>query len=168
MIEDAGFASALGGALAEAEALMRVEHGAEDALIGSLIATAVTLCEGFTGTVILSRTFRETVPASAEWRRLSRTPVAVIDGIDGVPVDGYAIDIDANGDGWVRVSAPGQSLVTVDYVAGGSASWAEVPVAVRQGVLRLAAHLYAHRDGEAEPPTAVAALWRPFRRMRVG
>jgi hypothetical protein len=45
--------------------------------------------------------------------------------------------------------------------------WSEVPEALRQGMVRLAAHLYAHRDREegAGPPAAVTALWRLWRRL---
>ena len=48
--------------------------------------------------------------------------------------------------------------------------WAQVPQAVRHGVIRLAAHLYRQRDTEGDsttPPIAVAALWRPWRRLRL-
>jgi hypothetical protein len=37
-------------------------------------------------------------------------------------------------------------------------------------VLRLAAHFYTYRTdagAQAEPPAAVAALWRPWRRLRL-
>jgi hypothetical protein len=37
-------------------------------------------------------------------------------------------------------------------------------------VVRLAADAYRRRDGDgagSQPPTAVAALWRPWRRMRL-
>ena len=43
-----------------------------------------------------------------------------------------------------------------------------VPEPIRQGVLRLVAHLFTVRDGDGgEPPAAVTALWRPYRRMRL-
>jgi hypothetical protein len=43
-----------------------------------------------------------------------------------------------------------------------------VPEPIRQGVLRLIAHLFTSRDGtDGEPPAAVTALWRPYRRMRL-
>jgi hypothetical protein len=42
----------------------------------------------------------------------------------------------------------------------------DVPEAIRQGVLRLVAHMFASRDGDGgSPPAAVTALWRPYRRM---
>lgn len=47
-------------------------------------------------------------------------------------------------------------------------AWAEVPPALNEGILRFAAHLYRERDGaESEPPAAVAALWRPYRVLRL-
>lgn len=38
---------------------------------------------------------------------------------------------------------------------------------LRQGIVRLVAHMHLHRDGDQSPPAAVAALWRPWRRMRL-
>jgi uncharacterized phiE125 gp8 family phage protein len=88
-----------------------------------------------------------------------------------LPVASYAIDIDANGDGWVRVIDPGAGkLVRVRYQAGVAADWDAVPEALAQGAVRLAAHLYSVRDEGRErmPPAAVSALWRPYRLMRIG
>lgn len=47
--------------------------------------------------------------------------------------------------------------------------WSALPEALRHGVIRLAAHLYREGEGAAAaaPPAAVAALWRPWRRMRL-
>jgi uncharacterized phiE125 gp8 family phage protein len=44
-----------------------------------------------------------------------------------------------------------------------------LPEALRHGIVRLAAHLYSHRDEaeQAGPPAAVTALWRPWRRLRL-
>jgi hypothetical protein len=49
-------------------------------------------------------------------------------------------------------------------------AWADVPQGLRHGAIRLAAHLYRRRDDEADvstPPAAVAALWRPWRRLHL-
>jgi uncharacterized phiE125 gp8 family phage protein len=47
--------------------------------------------------------------------------------------------------------------------------WTGLPEALRQGVVRLAAHFYTHRTAAEDegPPAAVTALWRPWRRMRL-
>lgn len=48
------------------------------------------------------------------------------------------------------------------------ALWAEVAAPVAQGIVLLTAHLVEHREADVAPPAAVAALWRPFRVMRLG
>jgi uncharacterized phiE125 gp8 family phage protein len=50
-----------------------------------------------------------------------------------------------------------------------AADWNDIPEAVRFGILRHAAHLYAHRDNPAASamPSAVQALWQPFRKVRL-
>ena len=166
-------------AVVEAKAWLRVEHSAEDALIAGLIRTARTLCEAFTRQALIARGVRETVAARGDWQRLGVTPVrsiTAVTGLDASPAEGVETDIDANGDGWIRVR-PSTSLgtggvgqVRVTYSAGLAGDWNGVPEPLRQGIIRLVAHLYATRDGagDAGPPAAVSALWRPWRRMRLG
>ena len=87
-----------------------------------------------------------------------------------LPVASYAIDIDPSGNGWVRVSQPGAAgRMRVTYAAGMAADAAQVPDVLRQGIIMLAAHLHRERDRDVplDPPAAVAALWRPWRRMRI-
>lgn len=58
--------------------------------------------------------------------------------------------------------------IQVSGMAGIASDENEAPEPIRQGVLRLVAHLYTSRDGNGgEPPAAVTALWRPYRRMRL-
>ena len=166
-------------AVAEAKAHLRLEGDDEDALIGRLIAAAISVCEGFTGTQLLTRTAQESIPIGNEWRRLSLTPIQAITAVTGLASDGtgyalagdaYGADIDGNGDGWVRVTHPGTARrFTVTFTAGRAGAWSDLPEALRQGVIRLAAHLYTHRDAadDSGPPAAVTALWRPWRRMRL-
>ena len=47
--------------------------------------------------------------------------------------------------------------------------WAAVPPALGEGIIRFAAHLYRTRvdAGDTVPPAAVAALWRPYRALRL-
>ncbi len=53
-----------------------------------------------------------------------------------------------------------ESRVRVRYRAGLADDPSGLPEAIRAGIIRLAAHLYAHRDGMpgAVPPAAVTAL----------
>ncbi len=169
-----------GGPAVPLEALkdyLRITGGAEDGLLTRLLASASGLCEQFIGQWLIVREGREIIAASAEWRRLAASPVIAVSAVEGwsgageasaLPVGGYAIDIDAAGDGWVRVSAPGVRRVRVSYSAGIAAEPSALPEALGQGIVRLAADLYGTREGrEGAPPAAVTALWRPWRRMRL-
>lgn len=163
----------------EAKAYLRLDGTAEDALIDGLIASATRLCEAFTGQLLIARAVEDIVPGGTAWQRLSYTPVRTIGAIEALAIDGTAealaedgsaSDIDANGDGWVRVvQAVAATRLRVSYEAGLASDAAGVPEPLKQGIVRLVAHLYAHRDaaGDAGPPAAVAALWRPWRRMRL-
>jgi uncharacterized phiE125 gp8 family phage protein len=164
-----------------AKGFLRVERGDEDGLIAGLVGAAAELCEAFVGQSLLARGFTETMPASRAWQRLTRAPVRAITSVEALPAEGpgealandsYAIDIDSAGDGWVRIAAPGElRRIRVGYEAGLAGAWAELPAALRHGILRLAAHFYTNRAPESprrdEPPAAVTALWRPFRRLRL-
>lgn len=173
-------------ALAEAKAFMRIDGANEDTVLVATIESACGVCEAFVGQMLIARGVTETLAASGAhrpgsgqaWTRLGRAPVTSVTGVSqaigGVPVAvaGAGIDIDAHGDGWVRHGgtcvAEGVELV-VSYRAGLAADWAGVPAALRAGIVRLAAHLYAQHGAEAAcPPAAVAALWRPYRRMPFG
>lgn len=161
--------------LAEAQAFARVETGEEEALLAGLVRTATALCEGFVGQALVTRNFVEMVPGSGNWQRLAQGPVRAINMVEGVAPDGsasalmpgqYDIDIDSRGDGWVRSGIGGR--LRVSGSVGLAQDENDVPEPIRQGILRLVAHLFATRDGEGgEPPAAVTALWRPYRKMRL-
>ena len=162
--------------LSEAQAYVRIETGEEEAVVVALVASTTALCEQFTGRWLVERDFDLMMPAAAEWRRLAVTPVRSIAGASSVALDGsaavlaasdYAIDVDATGDGWVRLLR-GSGLVRVSGVAGMASDGNGVPEPLRQGIVRLTAYLFNARDGSGgEPPAAVTALWRPYRRMRL-
>jgi len=164
--------------LAEAQAFVRVETGEEEALLAGLVRTASAVCEAFINQVLIARDFSEDLSASSEWQRLGLAPVRSIDLVETVAVDGtvtalgasaYAIDIDASGDGWVRLTAAGDATrIRVHANAGIATGTNDLPEPLRHGILRLVGHLFASRDGDSgEPPAAVTALWRPYRRMRL-
>lgn len=150
--------------------------GGDAAVLARAAAAAFGVAEAFTGLRLIRRADEEALPASPAWGRLLAEPVAAITGVAGLPAggapfalgpDAYAVDIDADARGWVRVTAPGGATrVLVRFEAGLAETWDALPPAVAQGVAMLAAHLLLDRDGRA-PPAAVAALWRPFRRLRL-
>ena len=162
--------------LAEAQAYARVETGEEEALLAGLVRTASALCESFTGQVLVARPFEEVLPPRNGWQKLGLTPVRAIEEVAILAAGGAAtvlttaefeMDIDSRGDGWVRV-ANGDGKIRVRGSAGLASEPNGVPEPLRQGILRLIAHLFATRDGSGgEPPAAVTALWRPYRRMQL-
>ncbi|WP_294191432.1 hypothetical protein [uncultured Sphingomonas sp.] len=163
-------AVALGGedrasAVAAIRAQLRVASGEEDALIAGYAEAALGVAEQFLGQVLIAREASVMVEAGAAWQLLPVAPVSAITAVvaagTALPIADYAVDVDAEARGWVRTAR--RASVTVR--AGLASDWAGLPVAVRQGVVMLAAHLFEHRGGEAPVPAAVTALWRPFRRL---
>lgn len=163
--------------MAEAQAYARIETGEEEAVLAGLVRTASALCEGFTGQVLIERSFELILPAVRQWQRLGPTPVRSIGEVEALAADGtaapissgqYEVDIDSRGDGWLRLLHPTGTRVRVRGTAGLATNPNGIPEPLRQGILRLVAHLFATRDGsDGEPPAAISALWRPYRRMRL-
>ena len=163
----------------QVKAYLRIAGSDEDALLAGFVRTASELCEAFTRTALIEREVEETIPARTAWARLEVAPVQAILAVSAVAAGGsasalaaqdHAIDIDAAGDGWVRVlRSGGAGRAIVRYRAGRAADWNGVPEPLRQGIVRMAAHLYTHRDRDdgSGPPAAVTALWLPYRRLRL-
>ncbi|WP_422344866.1 head-tail connector protein [Parasphingorhabdus sp.] len=163
----------------EVKEFLRLAHGEDDDALEQFVRSAAHLCENFTGQMLITRPECDRLPVRAEWQKLKRRPVQAITRVEAVATDGnmtpldpsaYAMDIDGDGIGWVKLySYHNIQRIAVTYEAGLAADWGAVPITLRQGVVRLAGYLYSHRDGAdvAAPPSAVTALWRPHRRMRL-
>ncbi|MFT4027417.1 MAG: hypothetical protein QM676_11540 [Novosphingobium sp.] len=167
-------------ALAELKDWLGISTAMDDAPLTALLRAALALCEDFTARLPLAATCEEVLCVSGGWQRLRTRPVQAITLVEGIPAEGprfalasdaYALDLDADGGGLVRVLRPGAAgRVAVRFVAGIAADWASLPETLRHGVIRLAAHQHRARESDAAgplPPAAVAALWRPWRRMRL-
>ncbi len=166
-------------ALDELKQWLGVRSSTDDAALTGLLRSALNTCEAFTGSVPVTCLCEEIVPAAADWCTLTARPVVTISGVEGIPTDGarfalspdaYEIDIDAEGTGRVRVIAQGSAgRVAVRFSAGLAPAWELLPESLRQGAIRLAAAGWRERDSGADagPPAAVAALWRPWRRVRL-
>jgi uncharacterized phiE125 gp8 family phage protein len=166
--------------LDEAKAYLRIEHDDDDPQLSSILLAAMAHAENYLNAMLIRRPVIEILNASADWTRLSATPVSQIGGVNGLPADGspfalaidaFSIDIDADGCGWVRVVRPGSAgRIEVAYTAGLATDWDGLPETVRLAVLRMAAYLYTHRDDSEDkgPPAAVTALLRPLRRIQFG
>ncbi len=169
-----------GAALAELKDWLAITTPGDDAALGALLRTALEACEGFTGQMPLAQLCEEILPASSCWQALATRPVLAVTWVEGIPaagarfaipVEDYAIDLEADGGGLFRLLQAGEAdRVAVRFTAGLAAEWDGLPESLRHGALRLAAHHYRQRESDAArtmPPAAIAALWRPWRRMRV-
>jgi uncharacterized phiE125 gp8 family phage protein len=166
--------------LDEARTYLRFDADADDPSLDSVLAASIGHAEAYTGTTLLRRIVRETLGAATQWQRLVTSPVIAITAVKALPIDGapvdlavdaFGVDIDASGDGWVRLVEPGAARrIEVTCQAGLAADWPSLPEAIRLGVLRLAGYLHLNRDNadDSGPPVAIAALLRPWRRMRMG
>jgi uncharacterized phiE125 gp8 family phage protein len=168
-------------ALTELKDWLGIASPSDDTQLASLLRAAIEHCEDFTGLMPLEQTCEEVLAVQSGWQILNARPVQAITQAQGIPaegarfalaVDAYAIDLTADGAGRVRVISPGGAgRVAVRYTAGLATSWSALPEALRHGILRLAASQYRARESDglatAAPPAAVAALWRPWRRMKL-
>lgn len=166
-------------AVDDAAAYLRLDGEDELLLISGLIASAIRQCEAFCATILLRRAVVEQLRISGDWQLLGAVPVRSITSVAGLMPDGspaaigitrYALDIDPGGGGWFRVIEAGSGIYArVTYQAGLAETWADIDAPLRQGIIRLVAYLHANRDSSDDtgPPAAVAALWRPYRRMRL-
>jgi len=159
-------AATIAGAVAAARGMLRLEGHGEDAVLTGLVRTALEAAEIWCGAALVARPCAEVLTGTGGWQTLRQRPVTAITEVVGVGLADHAIDIDAAGRG--RVMLPAGATATVRYVAGTAARWGAVPGPVAQGVVMLAMHLWDHRGGDAAPPAAVAALWRPYRRLGIG
>ena len=169
-------ASVVAEVVAAAREYLRLGDGVEADLLARVAASAVLTAEAFCGEVFVARPHEAVLAARPGWQRLPERPVTAIAGVTALPigtapfvaeVGSYALDIDAGGVGWVRVTGLEVPQVAVSFTAGRATTFAAVPAPVAQGIVMLAAHLFEARDGTALPPAAVAALWRPFRQLRL-
>ena len=166
-------------ALDDVAAYLRLSGDDELTLLSGMLATALIQCEAFCGSVLLRRAGTEDVRITGTWQTIKAAPLRSISGVSGlnalgeptlIAASGYAIDIDECGGGWLRIhDGGGATRARVSFEAGSAEQWGDIPAPLRQGMLRLVAHLHGHRDraGDAGPPPAVAALWRSFRQLRL-
>lgn len=167
-------------ALSELKDWLGITLPADDAQLTQVLRASLELCEDFTGIMPLQQDCEAVLPVSSSWQALAARPVQAITAVDGLPAEGarfalpaanYAIELDADGGGRVLIHNPGAAgRVAVRFTAGLATDWASLPDGLRHGLLRLAAFQYRQREGDpaaALLPAAVAALWRPWRRLRL-
>lgn len=167
-------------ALAEVKQWLGITTATDDAPLTALLTSALDMCEAFTGAMPLEAECEEVLDACGGWHTLATRPVQAISAVQAIAADGtrttlatgrWDADLDADGTGRVRLPLPGEETrVAVRFTAGHTAGWDTLPQPLRHGVVRLAAHQHRARetdDASPLPPASVAALWRPWRRLRL-
>ncbi|TCM16962.1 putative phiE125 gp8 family phage protein [Novosphingobium sp. PhB165] len=167
-------------ALAELKQWLGVTTARDDAPLSGLLASALDIFEAFTAQLPFTAQCEEVLPARPGWNTLATRPVQAITAVDSIDADGtrfalpagtYEVDLCADGSGCVRLPIlSGATRVAVRFTAGLAADWDGLPNALRHGIIRFAAHQHRERESAGAaplPPASVAALWRPWRRMRL-
>lgn len=171
--------------LAEAKLFLRVDQGAEDSLIATLIGAAREAVEVACGRALITQRVRESLDI---WRRdsvggalMGLGPVTNIVAVRLIADNGAQsiIDpgryrLDGAGDrprlvfeAGVPATLRSAGGIEIDYDAGFAANAAALPVALRVATMQVVAALYEARQGEANIPEAARALMAAFAPARL-
>lgn len=165
--------------LSEARGWLRMGAGVDDAVVGQLLRAATSVCEAFVGQWLMRRSGTEVLALAGGAVRLTVRPVVAVETVIVLAADGgetvvdsgaYRLSVAPDGRGRLTIDSAGNAeRVRVSYRAGIAEDGADVPEAIRQGILRMTQHLYDARDGkDPAPPAVIAALWQPWRVLSLG
>lgn len=172
-------ANLTGTPLAECKEWLGISRPNEDSELTALLSASLDLCEAYTSQIPLEVSCEEVLPGQTGWQCLSTRPVRAILSVSSmsetgemspISISDYEVEIGADGRGFVRQSKQSEGKrIAVGFVAGLAQDWSDLPDAIRHGIIRTTAHLYRDRDASKslEPPASAAALWRPWRNLRV-
>lgn len=170
-----------GSALAEFKEWLGISRPDEDPMLLELLGASIAACEAFTGQAPLEQTIEERISVRKGLYRLRSRPARMLVNAELIDQIGSRTSLSGQGHGFVldhdgvatadlKYDLEGQA-VAVTLMVGLAADWSSVPKALRQGIVRLAAYYFRDRDGTVDrnshPPASVAALWRPWRTLRV-
>lgn len=174
--------------LAEVKRHLRLDGGAEDALLATLLAAARDDVERQTGLALIRQTWRVVLDRPPPGLRvvLGRAPVMAVTSVTRFDRDG---EVHAIAAGQWRLDrhdrpaavdlsglAPGTDIangIEIDYEAGHGDTGADVPDLLKRAILLLAAHLFEHRSGSLVDdrvtawPSGYDRLLAPFRMVRL-
>lgn len=166
----------------------RIDGDDEDDLLDGLIAAAVSHLDGYAGILgrcLMAQSWRQEFDAFAQKMRLPLPATAIASitytntsgHISTLPGTGYALQHDAQGS-FIRIkdqcALPGglyQTKAIAITFSSGAALADDVPAAIRQAILLMVGHWYAHRETvvtgtiATNLPMAVDALLAPWRRV---
>jgi len=163
------------------------DDGSQDAVLAPLLRAAIAAVEGECGKALYARTFQFVVTA---WRGIARQslPVAPASAIQSVTVtdmgggeeviatSAYRLVRDTHlpelkSAGWALPTIPVGGTAEIVFDAGFGAAWPDVPPALAQAVMMVAAHYYENRSATVDRakalPLGVESLIRPYRPIRL-
>lgn len=154
--------------LSEVKAHLRIDGSEEDELLSALITTAREMAEEYTRRAFITQTWELALDSASGKVYLPRPPVQTIDEImlDGemVAIENYLFLGENVFCPKIPLYAANPGGLVIRYTSGYGDSAADVPLAIRQAILMLIAHLYEHRGDDAiEIPPTVKILLRPYR-----
>lgn len=173
--------------LAQAKAFLKVDDEAEDALIGTLIASARMHVEGVTGNALIEQSWRLVLDKFPE-SGLIRLPVSPLLSVTAVTMTSEDAESEALSlEGFTglgdQLMVPKRILghafsaqrggIEIDYKAGFGSSGEHVPADIKQAMLGLIAHWYEFRDAVivagtgAIVPNGFDALVSRYKRVRL-
>lgn len=153
--------------LAEAKLHLRVDHDAEDALIGALIAAARTDCEDRLQRSLITTGWEWTLDAFDDLGYIPRPPLVSVTSLKYFDASGTqqtldqsAYRVDLGGEQPSRLEPVTQwpfaqdrlNAVTVAYQAGYGSNASDVPGPVRQWILLAVGDMYANRERSSDRP----------------
>lgn len=163
------------------------EDNLQDSVLESFLRAALSAVEARTSKVLIARPFSWTLH---RWRNATAQPLPVapvteitavtltdhLGGMVTVASSAYWLEADSHlpclrGSGSALPSIGQDGGVTVQFVAGFGATWADIPADLQQAVLLLAAHYYEFRQetalGSGCMPFGVTSLLARYRTMRM-
>ena len=159
----------------ETKLFLRVDGTGEDAVIARMIAAAREAAEAYLRVALVSQHWQLAFDGYAPvCVALPYSPVQRVSAVRVLDAAGQASTVDAAA---YHVNAANTQLVfdqqvsghrvEIDYVAGYGDAAADVPAAIRQGLLHHVAAMFEEREAAADLPRAAERLYVPYREVRV-
>lgn len=172
-----------GEALAELKNWLGISRPNEDALLSNLLLAGLEMFEAYSGQAPLSQLVEEHISTAPDAHCLRSNPVVALENIELISEDGARHSLEPGDYSYELTTASRAVLeitksleghaVAVQVRCGIAQAWSDIPAGIKQGLIRLAAFHYRNRDrtGEdasnATPPDSVAAMWHPWRGVRL-
>lgn len=172
--------------LSEAKLHLRITHDADDDALNALIRAAREMCESWTGLALVTRTYAFTADGwDGRPVELPRPPLVSVDEIAVYTALGEEEIFDedlyyaetAGRPGRIILKenatppAPGLAIGGIEFrFTAGFGAAAAVPASLKQGMLRLVAHLYMNRGDSLETAvrnSGAMVMFQPYRVMRM-